>query len=142
MKKRKFFFFRKEKKKVICPFVVQGANKIFLYNIVIIYYYQRNIWKFGRTSHPPFPPAYTYMQMHVYTNYKNSKHVIFIACISSLVQIHQKSKHLIAQIIYTKYMQVYVKSIYSYIQLHVTVEMNTTSQLVVFIPLASFCLFD
>ena len=29
--------------------------------------------------------------------------------------------------IYTKHMQVYVKSIYSYIQLHVTVEMNTTS---------------
>ena len=29
----------KEKRKVICPFVIWGANKIFLYNIVILYYY-------------------------------------------------------------------------------------------------------
>ena len=28
-----------EKRKVICPFVMWGANKIFLYNIVILYYY-------------------------------------------------------------------------------------------------------
>ena len=37
---------KKIREKLFVLLWCRGANKIFLYNIVILYYYQRNIWKF------------------------------------------------------------------------------------------------
>ena len=45
----------KKKKRLFVLLWCRGANKTFLYNIVILYYYQRNFWKFRGALTPPPP---------------------------------------------------------------------------------------
>ena len=43
----------KKKKRLFVLLWCRGANKTFLYNIVILYFYQRNFWKFRGALTPP-----------------------------------------------------------------------------------------